>query len=191
MIQTDILVIVSTLSLQVSAVLGAAFSGMSIGISLTNILYILLINFSVRNDLAILKTELNSLAEVNETETDYVVGCLTEDSFKTWKKMMPLRGIGRLRLGPQKMTFQTRYLFWSNLELPLNPDEIKIEWIGRVWHNGFVPWFSLEIQGRKMYLTADLGKSLLNALGSEMVTPNVYEKIRTTISTAEKGIQTH
>jgi hypothetical protein len=70
------------------------------------------------------------------------------------------------------------YLFWPNLEIPLNPGEVKLNWIGRHrWHNGFTSWFSVEVQGQKIYMTADVDKNMLDMIFLTMDTPEVYERL--------------
>jgi hypothetical protein len=90
--------------------------------------------------------------------------------------------------GNHEENFSTYVLFWQgidsvilgwpNLEIPLNPGEVKLNWIGRHrWHNGYASWFSVEVQEQKIYMTADVDKNMLDMIFLTMDTLEVYERL--------------
>ena len=99
----------------------------------------------------------------------------SETRFRKLWKLLPWEATGILFIGDTDIFFFSRLISWKDLELKFSLKNTDVRWIGeKIWPNGFISWFVLDIQGEKHYFTSETGTTVL---GSRKSTREIYKEL--------------
>ena len=113
----------------------------------------------------------------NKNAAHFFVGCASEQHYESWYKFWAVEHIALLTVEPGRAAIHSNHLLWENLTVDLNPSTVEIKWVGKtaLWKNGWVKWFYIRVNGKKLYITADWDQTLFTYKNN---TPGVYKIVK-------------
>jgi hypothetical protein len=84
------------------------------------------------------------------------IGCASENYLNRWFRPTSIEDVKLLTISDNQAIIWSRCLFGVDTKLELTPENTRVTWIGRNYKfNLIARWFCLEVNGKKVYVTAD------------------------------------
>jgi hypothetical protein len=140
-------------------------AGFSLGMSITNMVYILIIRKQLREQVNYWRDKVKSLrqnssdARINAIS----IGCASGRYLERWSKSHSIEDVKLLTIQDNRLTIWSRNLIGDDVQIALTPANTQVSWIGRRYkYDPIAKWFCLEASGKKVYVTADFDQAMWN-----------------------------
>lgn len=139
--------------------------GFSLGMSITNLVYILVIGKQLREQLNYWRDKLKLLRQNSgDVKINAIsIGCASEKFLERWSKPHSTEDVKLLIIQDNRLTIWSSNLIGDDVQIELTPANTQVSWIGRRYkYHLIAKWFCLEVSGKKVYVTADFDQAMWN-----------------------------